>query len=293
MDLVVWACPVCGSALEEPASGLVCPAEGRRFRTLGGLPVLLRPDEELLLQDAEAHAAAWKRDRLAPARDRIADLPYVSGTAWRQKARSLQALLRLMGPPRGRRVVDMGAGTGWLSRRLSEKGFRCYAVDLSADTEVGLGAADAPNGEHAFERAIGALERWPLRDGSLDVAICNASLHYLADVEQAISEAARVLHLHGVFFAMNDPVHVDSESAARASHDFKNRLFREGGRGRLIERHHHFVASELEATLRKHFAQVTRQDPDYGVRFRVVRAVKSLALGMELASFPIYIARRG
>ena len=293
MDLEVWACPVCGSTLEETVNGLRCSDEDRVFRTAGGLPVLLRPEEEPLLQDAESHASAWKRDRYAPPRDRVADLPYVAGATWAQKARSLEALVRLLGPASGRRIVDVGAGTGWLSRRLSERGFRCYAVDLSSDTEVGLGAADTPKGEQVFDRAIGALERWPLRDDCVDVAICNASLHYIADVGPVIAEAARVLRRDGVFFTMNDPVHVDSESAVRASHDFRDRLIREGGQGRLVDRHRHFVASTLEADLRRRFSQVTLYDPDYGFRFQFVRRVKSFVLGMELASFPIYIASKG
>ncbi len=40
------------------------------------------------------------------------------------------------------------------------------------------------------------------------------------------------------------------------------------------------------------FESVTRHDPDYGTRFRLVRRAKQVVLRMELASFPIYVARR-
>jgi SAM-dependent methyltransferase len=293
MDLDVWACPVCRASLEETSHGLRCPAEDRSFRTVAGLPLLLRSQDEPLLKDANAHAEAWKRDALAPPPGRVRDLPYVRGATWVQKARSLEALLEILGPPRARRAADVGAGTGWLSYRLAEAGFRCYATDLSADTEVGLGAAVAyDRTPHSFERAIATLGHWPFRDGSIDVAICNASLHYLADVRPTIDEAARALRPGGVFIAMNDPVHRDPVSAAKASGDFRARLAREGGHGRLIEQHRHFVASELDAALHTRFEAVHRYDPDFGARFRATRWMKSLIIRMELASFPIYVATR-
>ncbi len=293
MDLDVWACPVCRASLKETSDGPRCSAEDRGFRTVAGLPILLRPEEEGLLKDADAHAEAWKRDVLAPPPGRVLDLPYVRGASWVQKARSLEALLRILGPARERRVADLGAGTGWLSYRLTEAGFRSYATDLSADRDVGIGAAVAyDRTPHPFERAIATLRSWPFRDGALDVAICNASLHYLADVRPAIDEAARVLRAGGMFIAMNDPVHKDPRSAAKASGDFRARLAREGGHGQLIEEHRHFVAEDLEAALLRRFEAVRRYDPDFGARFRASRWMKSLFLRMELASFPIYVASK-
>ncbi len=294
MDLDTWACPVCLSPLSESDAGIACPSEGRLFPRRDGLPVLLRPEDEGLLHDAEGYAAAWRRDSLAPPANALAELPYVRSRYWRPKAKSLEALLRLLGPASGRRVADIGAGTGWLSYRLTEAGFRCYATDLSGDAAVGLGAAGAFDAAgHGFERAIASLERWPFRDASMDVAACNASLHYLRDVRPAIEEAARVVKPAGVFIVMNEPVHRDRASAARASEDFKERMRGLGGRGKLVGDHHHFVAHDLEADLRGAFGSVTRHDPDLGPWFRASRAAKGAALRMELASFPIYVARHG
>src|SRR5881296_3770690 len=57
MDLETWACPTCLSGLEETAEGLRCRSEGRVFPRRDGLPVLVRPEEEGLLADAEGVAA--------------------------------------------------------------------------------------------------------------------------------------------------------------------------------------------------------------------------------------------
>ena len=293
MDLDTWACPTCFSRLEADDGGFRCREADHRFPVRDGVPFLLRPDDATLVQDAGAYAVAWKRGTLAPPRGSMLDLPFVRSPYWRPKARSLQALLEILGPANGRRVADMGAGTGWLSYRLSEAGFRCYATDIVADADVGLGAARAyDRTSHGFERAIASLSRWPFRTGSIDVAVCNASLHYMADPAVAISEAARVLNPTGVLVVMNDPVHSDRRSAERASLDFKDRMRAVGGSGGLVDGHRHFVASELEEDLRKKFPKVYRHDPDFGAGFRVSRALKSILLRMELASFPIYVAQR-
>jgi SAM-dependent methyltransferase len=198
MDLDVWACPDCFSELSEHGSEIACAAEARSFRRMDGLPVLVRSEQEFLLREAERYASAWKKTKWAVRRDAVLDLPYINRPGWKLKALSLRELLAILGPPRKRRVVDVGAGTGWLSYRLEQEGFRCFATDISSDSDVGLGAAtkfdDTPNG---FERAIAALDRWPFRSGTVDIAICNASLQYLADARVAIEEAARVLRSGG------------------------------------------------------------------------------------------------
>ena len=291
MNLDVWVCPVCLSPLIPMGEGLRCSADGRTFPIREGLPVLLQPEEEPLLKDAEYFAAAWKRTTWAPMPHVLSRLPYIRGGAWKQKARSLDALLALLGPASGRVVVDVGAGSAWLSYRLTRAGFVCYATDISGDNAVGLGAAKAYDSTpFRFERAIATLTRWPLQDACVDIAICNATLHYLRDIRPAVAEAARVLRPGGTFIVMNEPVHRDRRSAERASNDFKERLAASGGKGRMMRDHHHFVASDLETVLHATFRTVRRHDPKYGLGFRATRRLKSFALRMELASFPIYVA---
>ncbi len=293
MDLDVWACPICLSRLREAPAGLRCTVEDRAFPRRDGIPILLRPEEESLLRDADRYAAAWRKEAWTPTPEELLRLPYIRKSQWRQKARSLEALLSILGPPGGRTVADVGAGTGWFSHRLADAGFRCFATDVSLDPAVGLGAANAFDATRGrFERAVASLTRWPFRSGSMDLAICNASLHYLRDIRPAVAEAARVVRPGGSFVVMNDPVHRDPRSAAKAAGDFQRHLRGLGGSGALIDEHRHFVASELDADLRSAFENVTRRDPDYGPWFRLTRAAKRIVLRMELASFPIYVARR-
>ena len=77
MDLETWACPGCFSRLEPEGSGLRCTSEGHGFPVRDGLPVLLRPEDEGLLREADAYVAAWKHDTLAPPKGSALDLPFV------------------------------------------------------------------------------------------------------------------------------------------------------------------------------------------------------------------------
>jgi len=68
----------------------------------------------------------------------------------------------------------------------------------------------------------------------------------------------------------------------------KSLVFQKTSRGLAAE----LVNADIEANLRSEFPRIVRHDPDYGAVFRVSRAVKSVLLRMELASFPIYVATR-
>jgi SAM-dependent methyltransferase len=291
MDLDVWACPVCRSDLVPSPRGMVCRLANHSFSRRDGLDVLVRPEQEADLERATAFAEVWKKFPWSVPREGISRLPYVRQPGWRQKARSLEALRAILGPSAGRKVADVGAGTGWLSHRLTEAGFRCYATDLSADSQVGLGAATAFGSmPHSFQRAIATLECWPFQSASMDVAICNASLHYLKGVEVALTEAVRVLRPGGVFVEMNSPVHRDERSARRAARCFQERVAASRVSRPFLTGHRHFVESDLEGSLRRTFSSVRRHDPAYGLWFHFARVLRSRILRMELASFPIYEA---
>lgn len=295
MDLEVWACPACRSSLTVDGDRLHCPREGLAFERRGDLHVLIAPDDRPLLLEADGYVAAWTHLGWIPPIDRLPDLPFIQDRPyrgiWRQKSRAFENLLEVLGPAQQRRVADVGAGTGWLSYRLAQRGFRCYATDIVDDERIGLGAlpryAVSPK---LIERALASLRHWPFHDESLDVAICNASLHYLADVEPAVAEAQRVLKRGGVFVIMNEPIHADATSAESASSSFRSRLRRLGGTGALVDGYSHLVASELEGVLRPRFRSVTKHTPRYGYPFRASRWAKGLVLRMELASFPLYEA---
>jgi SAM-dependent methyltransferase len=105
-------------------------------------------------------------------------------------------------PAGARRVLDLGAGTGKLTRLLVARGLDVVAVEPSAGMR----------GE--FERVLpgvpvldGSAERIPLGDGTVDAVLVAQAWHWV-DVPAASAEVARVLApggLLGLVWNLRDP----------------------------------------------------------------------------------------
>jgi SAM-dependent methyltransferase len=89
-------------------------------------------------------------------------------------------------------VVDLGAGTGKLTRGLAALGHRVTAVEPLAEMRAELGTA-VP-GIRALE---GSAEAIPLPDGAADVVTCAQSFHWF-EYAAALPEITRVLRPDGV-----------------------------------------------------------------------------------------------
>ncbi|WP_431277636.1 class I SAM-dependent methyltransferase [Leifsonia poae] len=89
------------------------------------------------------------------------------------------------------RVLDLGAGTGKLTRSLVERGYEVSAVDPSSSMLRVL--QDALPGVDAH---LGSGERIPLPDDSVDAIVCGQAWHWV-DPAVAVPEAARVLRPGG------------------------------------------------------------------------------------------------
>jgi SAM-dependent methyltransferase len=102
------------------------------------------------------------------------------------------ALTWALGTP-ARRVVDLGAGTGILTRVLLALGHRVQPVEPDAGMRERL-AATTPD----VTPLAGSAERIPLEDGSVDAVVAGQAYHWF-DPEPAHAEIARVLRIGGVF----------------------------------------------------------------------------------------------
>ena len=88
-------------------------------------------------------------------------------------------------------VVDLGAGTGKLTRSLAALGHRVTAVEPLAEMRAEL--ETAVPGVRVLE---GSAEAIPLPDGSVDVVTCAQAFHWF-DHGTALPEIARVLRPGG------------------------------------------------------------------------------------------------
>jgi SAM-dependent methyltransferase len=98
-----------------------------------------------------------------------------------------QEVLDWLLPPDARRVLDLGAGTGKLTRLLVARGLDVVAVEPSEGMRV------------EFARVLpgvplvdGTAERIPLADGSVDAVLVAQAWHWV-DVDPGSREVARVL----------------------------------------------------------------------------------------------------
>jgi SAM-dependent methyltransferase len=90
-------------------------------------------------------------------------------------------------PAGARRVLDLGAGTGKLTRLLVARGLEVVAVEPSGGMREEL--ARVVPGTSAL---AGTAERIPLADGAVDAVLVAQAWHWI-DPERAVPEVARVL----------------------------------------------------------------------------------------------------
>jgi SAM-dependent methyltransferase len=104
---------------------------------------------------------------------------------------AVDRLLDELGVSRGARILDVGAGTGKLTRRLLERGLDVVAVEPIAGMRRTL-ERTAP----AADVRAGQAEALPLEDGSVEGVVAAQAFHWFA-TPAALTEFARVLRPAG------------------------------------------------------------------------------------------------
>ena len=110
----------------------------------------------------------------------------VPGRSWAAWSRAIGLLL----PPIA--VADLGCGEGYLTVEAARWASKVIAVDRS---EVVLARARALARRRRVSNVIwkkGELEKLPMRDASVDVAMLSQALHHAQHPPRAVAEAARI-----------------------------------------------------------------------------------------------------
>ncbi len=90
-------------------------------------------------------------------------------------------------------IADLGAGEGLISQLLARRARQVWCIDNSPRmVEVGTELA-AKNGLANLAYKLGDIERVPLPDASVDLAILSQALHHAQHPQRAVSEAWRIL----------------------------------------------------------------------------------------------------
>ncbi len=104
-------------------------------------------------------------------------------------------VLERLGSLQGRRVLDLGCGTGTAGAHLAALGARVICVDVSAGM-LGVARRVAQGQGGRVQPVVGSAHRLPFASSSMDVVYGYGLLHHV-DIEQALAEVARVLRPAG------------------------------------------------------------------------------------------------
>lgn len=102
-----------------------------------------------------------------------------------------QAILGLLRPVTGERMLDVGCGTGRYARALAGRGVDVVGADPSGAMLTVAVSQYAFHGNPAYVRAVG--ERLPFAPAVFDAVTLVTTLEFVGDVDQAVQEAVRVV----------------------------------------------------------------------------------------------------
>lgn len=301
----LFICPRCRTTLERTTPERVtCPHDGLEFWKVDGVWRFLLPESEAhysrFIADYEAVRRSEGRGSTMANYYRALPFKDLSGrhtSDWRIRARSFKVLVnnvltRLQSPlERSLRVLDLGAGNGWLSNRLAAQGDRVIAVDLLVNDQDGLGAWK--HYEHSFTPVQAEFNHLPVMDRFADAVIFNSSFHYSEDYATTLKEAMRVLSRGGLIVIMDSPLYRhgasgeqmvrERESQFRANYGFASDHLQSENyltHGRLRE-----LARDLHLTWK--FIR-----PFYGFRWLLRPVVSMLLRRREPARFHLIVGRK-
>ncbi|MBL1218629.1 MAG: class I SAM-dependent methyltransferase [Planctomycetes bacterium] len=103
-------------------------------------------------------------------------------------------LWNFTGDVAGKCVLDAGCGTGYLSRKLRERGARVIGIDIS-DCMIEIARSKAPDIDF---RVASCSSISGIPDGTVDLVVSNYVLMDTPDMEEALREFARVLKTGGI-----------------------------------------------------------------------------------------------
>jgi len=302
-----WACPTCRTPLEvvDPCV-LRCPRDGLAYEQIENIWRLLAPekaayyrrfvdDYEVVRREEQWGSEGGAYYRALP----FQDLSGRNREIWRIRAISYRVMLKQVVQPlsraRGRplRILDTGAGNGWISHRLACEGHHLLATDLRVDSADGLGACSWYMDDVFFEIAQATFEQIPLCDDIMDLVIFGGSFHYATSYAETLCEALRVLHPDGQVVILDSPVYRHMQSGEQMVRELYGRLRRDHGIDAGTLSHENYLTLERIRDLGRHFEVDWRViKPFYGLRWALAPWRARLRGRREPARFYIFVGQR-
>lgn len=295
-----FACPECGGDVWETGiERVACVDCQRGFERRAGIwRFLTAPRREELEPFMQQYRIIRQHDgRRISTPNYYRRLPFVRDEdphagEWRLRRETYHNLLAHVfhGDKPWLRVLDVGAGSGWLSHRLTALGHGAVAVDAVDDDTDGLGAA-----QHYATRFVvvqADFEALPFAPRQFDVAVFNGSLHYAPDPAVTIERAHRLLVPGGTVVVMDSPMFRREQDGSAMVDDNARRFMDACGLAEVVQPGLGFLTYERLAGVADRLDLRPRFVPSRGsIKWRVQRMVSRVRLGRAPAAFGLWMAR--
>lgn len=209
--------------LQKDYETLACQESGVEYKRINGIWRMIAAERLSLF---EQFMREYETIRLAEGRKSndktfYQQLPttvsnHPAAAMWRQRSHSYQVFLdsvlsKMESNSKNRLdILDLGAGNGWLSNRLAERGHTVTAVDLTINEFDGLGLHNIY--KNPFTVVQAEFDHLPFENEQFNLVIFNASLHYSSDYTQTLTESLRVSHQDGSVSIIDTPLYRQAES---------------------------------------------------------------------------------
>lgn len=228
------------------------------------------------------------------------DLSGLLSSQWALRARTFRYIERRILPrltPLGHyrlRILDLGAGNGWMSYRLAIQGHAPVAVDLLTNDRDGLGAANHYKLRlgSLFPRIQAEFDNLPFADSQFDLVIFNSSFHYSENYEKTFAEALRCVRGRGTVLIADTPWYGDEWSGLRMLEE-RRALFieRYGFPSDELKSLEYLTDQRLGAMERRFHIQWHALRPFYGMRWHMRPLLARLRRTRKPSRFRIYSAK--
>lgn len=294
-------CPRCRASIR----GLGCTFCAFRMRVKNGIVHALPPERSAryaqFMKDYERIREAEGRG--SEAEEFYLKLPYEdisgrNGKQWRIRARSydhlMKHVLKRKLHDRGR-ILDLGAGNGWMSFRLALAGYRPIAVDLLTNDRDGLGAAAHYRTRlpGLFPRVQAEVASLPFQAEQFDAVIFNASFHYSENYVVTLREALRCVRSGGLVIISDTPWYSREESGRQMVSERQAGFLQRYGTPSDSVRSLEYLTDERLRMLEEHLQiRWTVHAPYYGFKWALRPLMAKMRNRREPSRFRIYVAEK-
>ncbi|MDO8622870.1 MAG: class I SAM-dependent methyltransferase [archaeon] len=114
----------------------------------------------------------------------------------------MPASLKLLGNIKGKKILDLGCGSGLYVKKLKQKGAKIKGIDISKEL-IAIAKKSFPK----IEFKVGTIsKKLPYKTGEFDIVLGALVMHYLDNWNFTLKEIKRVLKPKGIFiFSTENP----------------------------------------------------------------------------------------